>query len=71
MTGILGPENTLEVVSGTRLAIAGQVAKPVGDLAALYEKLGLPANLAVDDSSRNRELLQRCYATGRMLGKQA
>jgi NAD(P)H-dependent FMN reductase len=71
MTGILGHDNTLEVISGTRLAVAGQVARPADDLADLYEKLGLPATLAVDDSRRNRELLQRCYDAGRRLGLQA
>lgn len=71
MTGILGAENTLEVISGTRLAVAGQVARPAGDLAGLYEKLGLPAALAVDDSRRNHELFQRCYDTGRQLVMQA
>jgi len=71
MTGTLGPENTLEMISGTRLAVAGQVAKPAGELAALYEKLLLPAELAADDSRRNRELLLRCYDIGRNLGMQA
>jgi len=71
MTGILGPDNTLEVISGTRLAVAGQVARAAGELGALYEKLGLPASLAADDSRRNRDLLQRCYDTGRNLGMQA
>jgi NAD(P)H-dependent FMN reductase len=71
MTGILGHDNTLEVISGARLAVAGQVARPADELAALYEKLGLPANLAVDDSCRNRELLQRCYDAGKRLGMQA
>jgi NAD(P)H-dependent FMN reductase len=71
MTAILGDENTLEVIAGTRLAVAGQVARPAIDLAGLYEKLGLPVSLAVDDSLRNRELLQRCYDTGRKLGRQA
>jgi NAD(P)H-dependent FMN reductase len=71
MTGILGPENTLEVISGTRLAVAGQVARAAGDLAGLYHKLGLPTILAVDDSRRNRALLQRCYDIGMMLGIQA
>lgn len=71
MTGILGHDNTLEVISGTRLAVAGQVARPAAELAALYEKLGLPVNLAVGDSCRNRELLQRCYDTGKRLGMKA
>ena len=67
MTGILGTENTLQVFSGSRLAIAGQVALPAGELAALYGKLGLPAGLAEEDCSRNRNLLQSCYDAGRAL----
>jgi hypothetical protein len=69
MTGILGPGNTLEVLACTRLAVAGQVKRPAAELAALYEKLGLPPSLAVDDSRRNRELLQHCYDTGNTIGK--
>lgn len=67
MTGILGPENTLEVITGTRLAVAGQVARPAGELAGLYEKLGLPVSLAEEDCRRNRNLLQSCYDAGRAL----
>ena len=67
MTGILGPENTLQVLSGARLAVAGQVARPAGELAVLYEKLGLPASLAEEDCRSNRNLLQSCYDAGRAL----
>jgi len=67
MTGILGPENTLQVFSGTRLAVAGQVVRPAGELAALYEKLGLPSHHAEEDCRRNRNLLQSCYDAGRAL----
>jgi len=67
MTGMLGPQNSLDVILGTRLAVLRQVAMPERDLAALYEKLGLPVKLAAQDCIRNRELLQKCYEAGRML----
>jgi NAD(P)H-dependent FMN reductase len=67
MTGILGPENTLQILSGTRLAVAGQVARSAEELAGLYGKLGLPAVLAEEDYRQNRNLLQSCYDAGRAL----
>jgi putative NADPH-quinone reductase len=67
VTGILGPDNILEIMTGTRLAVAGQVTRPAGELARLYEKLGLPEYLADGDCLRNQNLLQSCYAAGRAL----
>ena len=67
MTGMLGSRNTLDVISGTRLAVLRQVAMPQQELAALYVKLGLPVELAAADSNRNRELLLNCYEAGRRL----
>jgi len=67
MTGMLGPRNSLDVISGTRLAVLRQVAMPQQELADLYEKLGLPVELAAADSNRNRELLLNCYEAGRRL----
>lgn len=67
MTGMLGPKNSLQVISGIRLAVLRQVSMPERELAVLYEKLGLPAELAAQDSRRNRELLQQCYEAGRAL----
>ena len=67
MCGLLGPDNTLQVFSGARLAIAGQVTLPAGELAVLYAKLGLPAGLAEQDCRHNQNLLQRCYDAGSAL----
>jgi NAD(P)H-dependent FMN reductase len=67
MTGMLGPHNSLDVILGTRLAVLRQVAMPEPELAALYEKLGLPVELAAEDCSRNRALLQKSYELGRGL----
>ncbi len=67
MTGMLGPANTLDVISGTRLAVLRQVSMLQPELIALYEKLGLPAALAAQDSVRNRKLLETCYETGQRL----
>jgi len=67
MTGVLGPDNTLVTVAGTRLAAAGQIRMDDIALRNLYVKLKLPADLAAGDSRRNAELLTRCYGLGRSL----
>lgn len=68
LTGILGPGNTLTPVIGTRLAVAAQVQMNREQLAALYDKLQLPASLAEKDYEKNQELLRRCYNLGRVSG---
>lgn len=67
MTGMLGPGNTLEVITATRLAVLRQVAMTEDELAVLYGKLGLPVELGPKDAVRNRELLRICYETGKSI----
>jgi multimeric flavodoxin WrbA len=69
MTQMLGAENTLTEIIGTRLAIARQIDMTEHALTALYKKLFLPALLAENDFIRNKGLLNKCYETGRRLGK--
>ncbi len=64
MTEILGPENRLHVVTGTRLAAARQVERNADELSGLYKKLGLPSHLAGKDHHANQNLMQRCYELG-------
>jgi len=70
MSSILGTKNRLETVIGTRLVAAGQIAMSVEQLRILYQKLGLPAELAPEDFVRNQSLLKRCYAIGQELAGQ-
>lgn len=70
MSSILGTGNRLETVIGTRLAVAKQVAMPVEQLRVLYQKLGLPIELAEQDFGRNRTLLKKCYEIGRKIAGQ-
>jgi NAD(P)H-dependent FMN reductase len=70
MSSILGTGNRLETVIGTRLAAANQVAMPVEQLQSLYQKLGLPTELAEQDCERNRTLLKKCYEIGRAIAGQ-
>jgi hypothetical protein len=67
LTDVLGPDTSVSLVIGTRLAAAGQVAMEPAQLRALYPKLGLPENLAEEDYTKNRELLRKCYERGKTL----
>lgn len=67
ITKILGPENRLHAVTGTRLAVPKQVLMPEDELRTLYEKLQLPARLAEADCRRNQDLVAQCYEEGRSL----
>jgi multimeric flavodoxin WrbA len=67
LTDVLGPDTSVSTVIGTRLAVVRQVAMDVGELRALYPKLGLPESLAKGDYDRNRALLRKCYELGRDL----
>jgi len=61
---ILGPQNRLHVLSGTRLAVLKQVDMDRDALERLYRKLNIHGDLAIDDYHRNQELLERCYHLG-------
>ncbi len=67
ITGILGPANRLHQLSGTRLALSGQISRNREELEALYLKLSLPQALAAQDAARNRELLDACSRLGEQL----
>ena len=61
---IMGPNNRLHVITGTRLAMVNQVKLDEEELLALYRKMGLPASLASDDFIKNREVLNQCQKLG-------
>lgn len=71
MTKIMGPDNRLITVFGTRLAAAGQIRMNAGELQKLYRKYELPDHLAERDAQKNAELLKRCYQLGRSLAESA
>jgi len=65
MTSILGTENRLHCLVGTRLAVVNQVRMTEEELRTLYPKLKLPGHLAEQDYRRNHMLLKRCYELGK------
>lgn len=67
MCSILGPQNRLHVIKGTRLAVVNQVKKSQEELELLYPKLGIPVRLAQQDARCNAELLERCFDLGQQL----
>ncbi|UCE17246.1 MAG: flavodoxin family protein [Gemmatimonadota bacterium] len=69
ITTILGPQNKLRTIVGTRLAIANQVKMNEEELRTLYPKLKLPAILAEKDYQRNQILLKKCYELGKELAE--
>jgi multimeric flavodoxin WrbA len=69
VSDIMGPENRLHVITGTRLAMVNQVVKTEEELSDLYRKMELPEYLAGEDFRRNRKLLDRCRALGRKLSE--
>ncbi len=64
MTKILGPENRLHIILGTRLAVTNHVVKTEEELRILYPKMGLADKLVVDDYKRNQEVLKACKELG-------
>jgi multimeric flavodoxin WrbA len=64
---IMGPQNKLHVITGTRLAMVNQVNNNEQELETLYKKMGLPTHLASKDYLRNLELLSQCQELGRIL----
>jgi len=69
MTGILGGENVLTSIIGTRLAISNQISLGKDKLAELYPKLGLPVHLVESDYDHNQQLLKKCFELGKKLGR--
>ena len=67
MCGILGPENRLHVIEGTRLAVTNHVIKSQEDLEALYPKMKLPVELAKGDYLSNQLTLNNCRILGSKL----
>lgn len=64
---ILGPNNRLNYLIGTRLIVPDQLEMDENRLAGLYPKLGLPLRLVKNDYKSNEMLLKQCYDLGRSL----
>ncbi len=67
MTRILGNQNSLHVVTATRLAVTGQLLRTQHELETLYEKLKLPQHLASVDAKKNKKTIEQCYRLGKEL----
>lgn len=66
---VLGIENKLTSIVGTRLAVDNQVRLSEDQLSILYSKLNLPAYLVEDDYYRNQQLLEQCYELGKKVAQ--
>jgi multimeric flavodoxin WrbA len=64
LCSIMGPQNKLHVITGTRLAMVKQVSNTEEELVTLYRKMGLPDDLASKDYLKNHELLAQCRKLG-------
>ena len=62
---VLGSDNKLTSIIGSRLAVANQVGMSKEELSILYAKLKLPLHLVDQDYQRNQQLLQQCYELGK------
>lgn len=69
MIEVLGEQNHLSVVVGTRLAVTNQVRMAERQLVELYTKLKLPTELAAIDYRRNQDLLAQCYQLGKRIAE--
>lgn len=67
ITEILGTENRLHVIKGTRLALAKQVEKNKDFLEKIYSKLNIPTKLAEEDFVKNSKLLKDSFELGEIL----
>ena len=67
MAPMLGRENSLTSIVGTRLAVAGQVKMEETELADLYRRLEIPVSLAEQDYQKNQLLLKKCYELGKSI----
>ena len=70
MKEVLGDNNRLHIIKGTRLAVIKQVQKTEKELSELYPKLKLNANLASMDYKKNQDILKSCYNLGVELTKE-
>ena len=61
---IFGGNTNMETLAATRLAVQGQIKMNDNELSVLYEKLGIPQELAPADAVRNREILERLRLMG-------
>ena len=64
ITSIMGAKNRLHVIRATRLGVVKQVVKSEVELLDLYKKLDLPNELAKDDATRNKNILEQCRELG-------
>jgi hypothetical protein len=71
MTEALGDENTLHVISGTRLAVSGQIERTNQDLSILYGKMNISENFAFEDYQKNQTILANCYKLGKRLSEKS
>jgi len=69
MKEVLGDNNRLHVIKGTRLAVIKQVQKTEEELKELYPKLKLNEKLAREDYLKNQEILLECKSLGEKLTK--
>jgi len=69
LSSIMGPNNKLHVITGTRLAMVKQVMLNEDELKVLYGKMGLAQSLASDDFKKNMKLLLQCHNLGTKLSK--
>jgi multimeric flavodoxin WrbA len=67
IASILGPENKLYSITGTRLAVVNQVKMTEKELHDLYPKLNLPEHLVEKDYKSNQRLLETCFELGKKL----
>jgi len=64
ITAMLGKNNQLHFLTGTRLGIANQVSKSKEELTKLYPKLGLSLDLVESDLEKNNKLIIDCKSLG-------
>lgn len=64
ITSIMGEKNHLHIITATRLGVVKQVVKSEEELLDLYKKLDLPDELAKDDATRNKNILEHCRELG-------
>ncbi|PLX11978.1 MAG: hypothetical protein C0597_14215 [Marinilabiliales bacterium] len=69
MKEVLGDNNRLHVIKGTRLAVIKHVQKTEEELKELYPKLMLDERLAENDFAKNLQLLNSCKELGEKLTK--
>ncbi len=68
MKNILGENNRIHFLFGTRLAVSKQIIMSEEELKTLYGKIDLPIELSVSDFQKNRKLLNDSFELGKRLG---